>query len=208
MRSSIFLLIFALTCSFSNAKELKIDFSDKGMKLLKKKGGFGGKKTIYTNGKDQNGDYYLKAVADGSAGGIGMKLDKKLLSEMPYLSMTFKIQKDFERIDQTTRAFHDYTAKIVLGKISKIGSKVVSLAHSSFLDEGFSNPSPWTSGSVDVIVSSDNSKSWHTKKVNVRDILKKIHDIEFTTGIIFFTDSNNSGQKVIAYYKNIIFSSE
>ena len=55
-------LIFTTT----NSKEFRIDFSDKGMKLLKKRGF--GKKTIYTNGQDDKG-WFLKAEAEGSATG-------------------------------------------------------------------------------------------------------------------------------------------
>ena len=69
--------------------------------MLKKKGF--GKKTIYTNGKDENG-YYLKAVAESSATGLGIEIkNKDLLDEMPYLNITFKIEKDFTSIDQTTK---------------------------------------------------------------------------------------------------------
>ena len=45
---SYFFTIF-LICLSANAKEFRIDFSDEGMKMLKKRGF--GKKTIYTNEK-------------------------------------------------------------------------------------------------------------------------------------------------------------
>ena len=80
-----------------NSKEFRIDFSDEGMKLLKKRGF--GKKTNYSNGKDDKG-WYLKAEADGTATGLGMEIDKELLNEMPFLNITFKIEKDFTNIDQ------------------------------------------------------------------------------------------------------------
>ena len=68
--------ILALFLCFSpvTAQEFRIDFSNEGMKLLKKKGF--GKKTIYTNGKDEKG-YYLKAVADSSATGLGLEIENK-----------------------------------------------------------------------------------------------------------------------------------
>ena len=65
-----------------NSKEFRIDFSDEGMKLLKKRGF--GKKTNYSNGKDDKG-WYLKAEADGTATGLGMEIDKELLNEMPFI---------------------------------------------------------------------------------------------------------------------------
>ena len=188
-----------------NSKEFRIDFSDKGMKLLKKRGF--GNKTNYSNGKDEKG-WYLKAEADGTATGLGMEIDKELLNEMPFLNITFKIEKDFESIDQKTKEGHDWVARIMVGHGKKIGSKLVSLAHSSFLEEGFLQQSPWTKGSRDYVISNDRSGEWHTRKINVKELLEKTHGISFTNFIAIFSDSNNSKQKIIAYYRDIYFSSE
>ena len=93
MKILIYLLTFLLFFSPTTAKEFRIDLSDEGMKLLKKKGF--GKKTIYTNGKDDKG-YYLKAVADSGATGLGIEIEnKELLKAMPFLNVTFKIEQDF-----------------------------------------------------------------------------------------------------------------
>ena len=106
------------------------------MKLFKKRGF--GKKTVYTNGKDDKG-WFLKAEADSSATGLGMEIDKDLLKEMPFLNITFKIEKDFDNIDQKTKDGHDWAARVMVGHGKKIGSKLVSLAHSSFLEGRFSS---------------------------------------------------------------------
>ncbi len=200
-------LISILFLFFSplHSKEFRVDFSDEGMKLLKKRGF--GKKTIYTNEKDENG-WFLKAEADGTATGLGMEIDKKLLEEMPFLNITFKIEKDFESIDQKTKKGHDWTARVMVGHGKKIGSKLVSLAHSSFLEEGFIQQSPWTKGSRDYVISNDKSGKWHTRKINIKELLKKTHGISFTNFVAIFSDSNNSKQKIIAYYRDIYFSSE
>ena len=95
-------------------------------------------KTSYTNGKDDKG-WYLKAEANDSATGLGMEIEKDLLDEMPFLNITFKIEKDFDIIDQKTKDGHDWAARVMVGHGKKIGSKLVSLAHSSFLEEGFFN---------------------------------------------------------------------
>ena len=173
------------------------------MKLLKKRGF--GKKTLYINGKDEKG-WYLKAEAVDSATGLGMEIDKGLLEEMPFLNITFKIEKDFTKIDQKTKDGHDWTARVMVGHGKKIGAKLVSLAHSSFLEEGFLQQSPWTKSSRDYVISNDKSGEWHTRKVNVRELLEKTHGISFTNFIAIFSDSNNSKQKIIAYYRDIYFS--
>ena len=189
-----------------NSKEFRIDFSDEGMKLLKKRGF--GKKTNYSNGKDDKG-WYLKAEADGTATGLGMEIDKELLGEMPFLNITFKIEKDFDNIDQKTKGGHDWAARVMVGHGKKIGAKLVSLAHSSFLEEGFTQKSPWNpKASLDVVISNDKSGEWHTRKINIKELLEQTHGISFTNFIAIFSDSNNSKQKIIAYYRDIYFSSE
>ncbi len=201
-----FALIFTiiLLVNTSHAKEFRIDFSDEGMKLFKKKGL--GKKTVYTNGKDDKG-WFLKAEADSGATGLGIEIDNKdLLKEMPFLNVTFKIEKDFKNIDQTTKGGHDWAARIMVGHGKKFGSKLLSLSHSSFLEEGFLQQSPWTKGSRDYVISNDKSGEWHTRKINVKELLEKTHGISFTNFLAVFSDSNNSKQKIIAYYRNIYFS--
>ena len=203
----VLILLTNLFFNLSYSKEFRIDFSDEGMKLLKKRGF--GKKTEYTNGKDENG-WFIKAVADRSATGLGLEIkkNKDLLKEMPFLNITFKIERDFDNIDQTTKDGHDWAARVMVGHGKKIGSKLVSLAHSSFLEEGFLQTSPWTKGSRDYVISNDKSGEWHTRKINVRELLEKTHGISFTNFIAVFSDSNNSKQKIIAYYRDIYFSSE
>ena len=203
MRIFAYFLSFFLIFASVSAKEFRIDFSDEGMKLFKKKGL--GKKTIYTNGKDDKG-WFLKAEADSGATGLGIEIDKDLLKEMPFLNVTFKIEKDFENIDQTTKGGHDWAARIMVGYGKKFGSKLLSLSHSSFLEEGFLQQSPWTKGSRDYIISNDKNGKWHTRKINVKELLKKTHGISFTNFLAVFSDSNNSKQKIIAYYRNIYFS--
>ena len=74
MKILTYFLTLFLLFSPVDAKEFRIYFNDEGMKTLKKKGF--GKKTIYTNGKDNKG-YYLKAVADSGATGLVLKLKIK-----------------------------------------------------------------------------------------------------------------------------------
>ncbi len=74
MRIFAYFLTILIICMPVSAKEFRIDFSDEGMKLFKKKGL--GKKTIYTNGKDDKG-WFLKAEADSGATGLGIEIDNK-----------------------------------------------------------------------------------------------------------------------------------
>ena len=204
MRFFIYFLSALFIFTTVSSKEFRIDFSDEGMKLLKKRGF--GKKTSYTNGKDDKG-WYLKAEANDSATGLGMEIEKDLLQEMPFLNITFKIEKDFEIIDQKTKDGHDWTARVMVGHGKKL-VRTIKSGSFSFLEEGFLQQSPWTKGSRDYVISSDKSGEWHSRKVNVKELLEKTHGISFTNFIAIFSDSNNSKQKIIAYYRDIYFSSE
>ena len=204
MKIITYFLTFFLFFSPISAKEFRIDLSDEGMKLFKKKGF--GKKTIYTNDKDDKG-YYLKATSDSGATGIGIEIEnKELLTEMPFLNVTFKIEQDFINIDQTTKDGHDWAARVMIGHGKKIGAKLLSLSHSSFLEEEFLQQSPWTKGSRDYVISNDKRGEWHTRKGNGKELLEKTHNISFTNFLAIFSDSNNSKQKIIAYYRDIYFS--
>ena len=55
MRFFVYFLSTLFIFTTVSSKEFRIDFSDEGMKLLKKRGF--GKKTSYTNGKDDKGWY-------------------------------------------------------------------------------------------------------------------------------------------------------
>ena len=78
---------------------------------------------------------------------------KKLLSKSPSLYASIHTKnfernhkQDFTNIDQTTKDGHDWAARVMIGHGKKFGSKLLSLSHSSFLNEGFLQQSPWTKG--------------------------------------------------------------
>ena len=84
----------------------------------------------------------------------------------------------------------------MVGHGKKIGSKLVSLAHSSFRGR-VSSKSPWTKGSRDYVISNDKSGEWHTRKINVRDLLEKTHNISFTNFLAIFSDLITLNKKLL-----------
>ena len=206
----LFTLTFFILVLFfgtSNAEEYRIDLSPEGFKKFDKRGF--GKKTIFESGKDEKG-YFIKATADSSATGIGLKIeDREILNKYPYINFNIQVLKDFSKNTlQKEKTGHDFVCRLMTGVGKKIGSKVVSLSHSSWLEEGYSQNSPWSSGAKDIIVSSDNSGKPIQIKVNVLEILEQHHpslkgNINF---LALFTDSNNSKEKVECLYRDIFFS--
>ena len=49
-----------------------------------------------------------------------MEIDKDILEEMPFLNISFKIEKDFEIIDQKTKDGHDWAARVMVGHGKKL----------------------------------------------------------------------------------------
>jgi len=161
-------------------------------------------------GKTVSEGYFIKATADSSATGIGLKIeDREILNKYPYINFNIQVLKDFSKNPlQKEKNGHDFVCRLMTGVGKKIGSKVVSLSHSSWLEEGYSQNSPWSSGAKDIIVSSDNSGKPIQIKVNVLEILEQHHpslkgNINF---LALFTDSNNSKEKVECLYRDIFFS--
>ena len=81
------LTIFILILFFGalNAEEYRIDLSPEGFKKFSKRGF--GKKTIFESGKDDKG-YFIKATADSSATGIGLKILEETINSDEDVNLT------------------------------------------------------------------------------------------------------------------------
>ena len=203
------IFVFILFFGASNAEEYRIDLSPEGFKKFSKRGF--GKKTIFESGKDEKG-YFIKATADSSATGIGLKIeDKNLLGKYPYINFNIQVLRDFSNDPgQKEKGGHDFVCRLMTGIGKKIGSKVISLSHSSWLEKGYSQKSPWSSGAKDIIVATDSSGEPIQVKVNVLEILEEHHpSLKGTINFLaLFTDSNNSKEKVECMYRDIYFSKQ
>ena len=127
-------LIIALFSSiFQNlySKEVKVfEFTEKELKTLKihkiKK------KTTYTLGSNQNGNF-LKAEAQGVASGLG--IEKKInLLETPFINITWKVEKDLSGINENSKKGHDYAARVFVVKqigMTALSKRAINYAFSS-----------------------------------------------------------------------------
>ena len=90
--SSIIFSIFLFSLSNANEKVI-FDFTENELSTLEVRKVRGADaKTIYTIGKNENGNY-LKAVADNAASGLGKEI-KIDLDDTPYINITWKVKKD------------------------------------------------------------------------------------------------------------------
>ena len=210
----IFVLVF-ITINFSSANEVKVfEFTESELSQLQVRKVRGAdKKTVYSIGANDNGNY-LKSVADNAASGLGkeVKID---LNKTPFINITWKIEQDLKGIKENTKKGHDFAARVFAVKktgATPLSNRAINYVFSSNNDVGLNWPSPYTKKSVDNVLSSTKNflSEWVTVKSNVKEDFKKFHDLDVNEldGLAIMSDTDNSKMKSIAYYQNIYFSEE
>ena len=208
---SIIFSIFLFSLSNANEKVI-FDFTENELSTLEVRKVRGADaKTIYTIGKNKNGNY-LKAVADNAASGLGKEI-KIDLDATPYINITWKVEKDLKGIKENTKKGHDFAARVFAVKktgATPLSNRAINYVFSSNNEIGFSSPSPYTKKSIDNVLSTtkNNLNQWVTVKANVKEDFKKFHDLDVNEldGLAIMSDTDNSKMKAIAYFQNIYFS--
>jgi len=171
------------------------------------------KKTVYTVGSNENGNY-LKAVADNAASGLGKEI-KIDLNKTPFINITWKIEKDLQGINENSKKGHDFAARVFAVKktgATPLSNRAINYVFSSNSAVGQSWPSPYTKKSIDNVLATtkDNLNVWVTVKANVKEDFKKFHnlDVNELDGLAIMADTDNSKMKSISYFQNIYFSAD
>ena len=216
MKNILLSIIFSIFLfSLSNANEKVIfDFTENELSTLEVRKVRGADaKTIYTIGKNENGNY-LKAVADNAASGLGKEI-KIDLDATPYINITWKVEKDLKGIKENTKKGHDFAARVFVIKktgATPLSNRAINYVFSSNNEVGANFTSPYTKKSIDNVLAStkDNLNEWVTVKANVKEDFKRLHDLDVKEldGIAIMSDTDNSKMKSIAYFQNIYFSSQ
>ena len=158
--SSIIFSIFLFSLSNANEKVI-FDFTENELSTLEVRKVRGADaKTIYTIGKNKNGNY-LKAVADNSASGLGKEI-KIDLDATPYINITWKVEKDLSGIKENTKKGHDFAARVFAVKktgATPLSNRAINYVFSSNNEIGFSSPSPYTKKSIDNVLSTTKNLS-------------------------------------------------
>ena len=208
-------IISILAINFSFASEVKVfDFTETELSQLQVRKVRGAdNKTIYSVGKNENGNY-LKAVADNAASGLGKEIIIDL-DDTPFINITWKVEKDLKGIKENTKKGHDFAARVFVIKktgATPLSNRAINYVYSSNLNVGDYKQSPYTKKSIDYVLSSTKSNfdEWVTVKANVKEDFKKLHDLDVKDldGVAIMADTDNSKMKAISYYQNIFFSSE
>ena len=205
------ILILAIDLSF--ASEVKVfDFTETELSQLQVRKVRGAdNKTIYSVGKNENGNF-LKSEANNAASGLGKEIIIDL-NKTPFINITWKIEQDLNGIKENSKKGHDYAARVFVIKktgATPLSNRAINYVFSSNNDVGLNWPSPYTKKSIDNVLASTkkNMNEWVTVKANVKEDFKRFHnlDVKELDGVAIMSDTDNSKMKSIAYFQNIYFS--
>ena len=168
-------------------------------------------KTIYSVGKNENGNF-LKSEANNAASGLGKEIIIDL-NKTPFINITWKIEQDLNGIKENSKKGHDFAARVFVIKktgATPLSNRAINYVFSSNNDVGLNWPSPYTKKSIDNVLASTkkNMNEWVTVKANVKEDFKRFHnlDVKELNGVAIMSDTDNSKMKSIAYFQNIYFS--
>ena len=206
-------IISILAINFSFASEVKVfDFTETELSQLQVRKVRGAdNKTIYSVGKNENGNF-LKSEANNAASGLGKEIVVDL-NKTPFINITWKIERDLSGIKENSKKGHDYAARVFVIKktgATPLSNRAINYVFSSNNDVGLNWPSPYTKKSIDNVLASTkkNMNEWVTVKANVKEDFKRFHnlDVKELDGVAIMSDTDNSKMKSIAYFQNIYFS--
>ena len=208
-------VISILAINFSFASEIKVfDFTETELSQLQVRKVRGAdNKTIYSVGKNENGNF-LKSEANNAASGLGKEIIIDL-NKTPFINITWKIEQDLNGIKENSKKGHDYAARVFVIKktgATHLSNRAINYVFSSNNDVGLNWPSPYTKKSIDNVLASTkkNMNEWVTVKANVKEDFKRFHnlDVKELDGVAIMSDTDNSKMTAISYYQNIFFSSQ
>ena len=207
------LIIITLSINLSSADELQVfDFTETELKELEVRKVRGAdNKTIYSVGKNENGNF-LKSEANNAASGLGKEIIIDL-NKTPFINITWKIEQDLNGIKENSKKGHDFAARVFVIKktgATPLSNRAINYVFSSNNDVGLNWPSPYTKKSIDNVLASTkkNMNEWVTVKANVKKDFKRFHnlDVKELDGVAIMSDTDNSKMKSIAYFQNIYLS--
>jgi len=206
-------VISIFVINFSFASEIKVfNFTETELSQLQVRKVRGAdNKTIYSVGKNENGNF-LKSEANNAASGLGKEIIIDL-NKTPFINITWKIEQDLNGIKENSKKGHDYAARVFVIKktgATPLSNRAINYVFSSNNDVGLNWPSPYTKKSIDNVLASTkkNMNEWVTVKANVKEDFKRFHnlDVKELDGVAIMSDTDNSKMKSIAYFQNIYFS--
>jgi len=212
---SLVLWVMVLTCGNALSDQPDIipvgEFSQHSMENWSKKAFVN--ETIYTPAAIE-GKNALEAVSRNSASGLIKKI-RVDIDAYPFLNWRWRIENRLSGIfDETQKSGDDYAARIyvvVSGGIAIWNTRALNYvwARHSQKEETWPNAFAKNNAMMMAVRSSEDPLStWVTEKRNVREDFIRLFgkEVRFIDAVVLMSDTDNTGNKVTAYYGDIYFS--
>jgi len=162
-----------------------------------------------------DGNKVLEAKSVKAASGLYKKL-KVDLTKTAYLNWRWRIENKLPLLIETEKSGDDYAARIYV--VVSTGfffwqTKALNYAWSSQMAPAASWPNAFAPNNalmIPIRTRQDTVAIWYTEKRNIYQELRQwLGNKDFSiSGIAIMTDTDNSQEKVTAYYDDIYFSSQ
>jgi len=156
----------------------------------------------------------LEAVSQSSASGLIKKI-RIDIEEFPFLNWRWRIENRLSGIfDEKQKEGDDYAARIyvvVSGGIAVWNTRALNYVWAQNSKKGDIWPNAFAKDNAMMMAlrsSEDPLFTWHTEKRNIREDFIRLFgkEIRFIDAVVLMSDTDNTRNKVTAYYGDIYFS--
>lgn len=162
---------------------------------------------------EQAGRRVLKAESRAAASGLFREIHVDL-NQTPFLNWSWRIENTLGGLDEQTKQGDDYPARIYVvasGGLAFWRTRAVNYVWASRLPQGFEWPNAFAGDNAMMVAlrsGEAQSRQWVHEKRDVRADLRRFFgdDIRYVDAVALMTDTDNSQQRVTAYYGDIFFS--
>lgn len=159
-----------------------------------------------------NGVRALKATSDAAASGL-IKQIRVDLTHTPFLTWRWRVDNVLPGLDEHSKSGDDYPARVYIilsGGFFFWNTRSLNYVWSSSQPIASAWTNAYTSNVMMIAVESGSKKlgQWVTEKRNIRaDFLRYFgRDVTTIDAAALMTDTDNSGQRAIAYYGDLYFT--
>ena len=170
-------------------------------------------RTLYETVR-RDGRTVIRATSRGTASGLFLRrrID---LEETPILRWSWRVEGTLGDIDERTRAGDDYSAKVYVIRLHPVfvwRARAVIYVWASTRVPGETWRNAYTDSSRHVAVRSGDAHAgqWIDERRDVRADFRELfgESVRHVDAVAIMTDTDNTGGGAVAYYGDIVFTSE
>ncbi|MCY4469965.1 MAG: DUF3047 domain-containing protein [Thiotrichales bacterium] len=170
-------------------------------------------RTLYETVR-QDGRTVVRATSRGTASGLFLRrrID---LDETPILRWSWRVDGTLGNIDERTRAGDDYSARVYVIRSHPVfvwRTRAVNYVWASTRAPGETWRNAYTDSSRHVAVRSGDAHAgqWVDERRDVRADFRELfgESVRYVDAVAIMTDTDNTGGGAVAYYGDIVFTSE